>query len=226
MTAPRTRLILSPTDEAQWSARRTTDVRTGMAQGLKEYLEELVVVGIGQREIKLKQVVHTWSEPETPTVLPGACVYAADPGSYGEGSGDDAPLTPAIRSDQRFPDGSYFTLPDPLVQQYVVDLWCTDPVERMALTLGIEELCSPVDWMSGFRLELPHYHMARAEFLLIASAYTDSEGEGAKRVRRASFVLQGQCPRVRPMGKIPTAQVRTRIEIAELDGEYLPTTES
>jgi hypothetical protein len=182
-----TRLITEPRTLQVWSNRRETDARTAMARGLTEYLRSLSIELDGGRALKFTTVVDTWAEGEVMAVYPSAAVHSEESGMY-----EVSALTPQINEAQ--PDGRYFTVSRSLRQQFLVDVWCTGPKERMALAAMLEDASDPVEWMGGFLLELPHYHNARAQFDAFSGQYMDVEADAAQRYRRFAFVVTGMVP--------------------------------
>jgi hypothetical protein len=95
----------------------------------------------------------------------------------------------------------------------VVEAWATDALERMACAAMLEQAFYPVDWMTGFRLTLPHYHGVLAEYDVMTMAYLDSESDAGKRSRKAAFVVRARVPLVRVVGTRPGMAVRVKLEI-------------
>jgi hypothetical protein len=69
-------------------------------------------------------------------------------------------------------------------------LCCTDIEERAMLVAALEDAYDPVDWMSGFNLELPFYFGSSARFLLKSLRYEDGEDTAKKRFRNAVLTLE------------------------------------
>lgn len=204
----RTRLISKPGDKQLLTSVRETDVRTAMTRALKEYLEGLSIDWVGGRQSRFASVKQTWSEPEEAAEYPSACVYADSPGTY-----EASDFTPQD-----------FDLGDSLVvrkvsefnQPLVVDVVSTDPEERAALVAMLEDAFDPVDWMTGFVLELPHYHNARATFEKVGLSYMDGPVPAHRRVRAARFRVDGSCPQFRFAGLVPKLDLR--LDLGESEG--------
>lgn len=208
----KTRLVLQPDDLQVLTSLRVTDARTALTRGVKEYLEQLSFVGAGGREIKFKKVLHTWAESEVPADYPSAVVFAVDVGTY-----DYDRLTPRTFD---LPDGygirqvAEFTIP------VMVEMWSTDPIERMNIVSMLEDAFEPVDWMTGFRLELPHYHGARATFEKTALAYLDVAEDNQRRWRKAVISLTANVTQYVGLGSvIPRLRVRTVVEAVDEAGQ-------
>lgn len=206
-------LILEPEALEVVTATRTCDTRTALAQGLAEYLRQLSFTAPGGRESRFRKVVEAYGEPEIEAVYPSAAVYADAKLTYG-GEGDNGdPLTPGLRSRNKLRDGRYFIEPDECVLQLSVETWSTDPKERVAVAAMMEDAASPVEWMSGFRLVLPHYYGRHASYLLTGSSFADDDGDASRRYRRAVFDFTARLARVRVLGKLPAARLHARLEV-------------
>jgi hypothetical protein len=211
MAAETTRLIVRPDDAQRITARRSTDVRTALTRGLAEYLESLSIEWAGGRLLKFKSVYEVWAQPEDMSAYPSAMVstptdlnYLADP---------DAPLNPSPPSLQRFEDGRRWSIVGEAEADVTAELWATDPKELTGLIAMMEDGLMPVDWMSGARLELPHYHGVRARFLMSNVTYDDQETNVARRYRKAQVTCHASVPRVRVYPALPNAQPRSVVEL-------------
>ncbi len=84
----------------------------------------------------------------------------------------------------------------------------------MALVAGLERACSPVRFMSGFRLDMPHYFGARAEFLKKSLTYEDSAEDSQRRWRRATVILEARGPVYR-VEKIRRATIKPDVQVSQ-----------
>lgn len=208
-----TRLIVLPNDrQAELTLRCETDCRTALTRGVKEYLEQLEMDWHDGKRVRLVKVKQTWAEPEVLAEYPSAAVYAVGSGDYDQ-SGS---LSPSVK---RLSDGTTYTEPAEYTVQIVVDVFCTDPLQRVAIGKMLEDAFDPVEWMSGFRLELPHYHGVRATFEKTQSQYMDTELDAQRKLRRQQFLLNGKVGQIRVLGKRPALQVRTQVEAYDHDAE-------
>lgn len=208
---PLTTLVRVPGFRPQLTGVRETDVHTAMSRGLAEYLSQQQI-DIGGRLLRLT-TFSTWAEPEQNVSYPAAGVGAAS-GKY------DRSFTPKILetldADVRLFGYSEFT------QELTVELWATDPKERLYLVAMIEEALNPVDWMYGCRLQLPFYHGTTATYELTSSQYTDSADDAMKKYRKATFTVSGNVQAIRLL-RLPKAQPRLRLDGVGPD-MVLPTT--
>jgi len=202
----RTRLVSPVGDLQVLSGRQETDVRTAITRGLKEYLERLSIHLDGGRVLSFKQVFQTWAVPEVPSVIPSATVYATSPGTY-----DTSSFTPTrkVLADKK----TVLRQPCEFVQEVFVEVWAQDPIQRMGLTMMMENGFCPYDEMYGFRLELPHYFNVRADFEPTQMAYMDSEDASQQRWRRLGFRLMARAPQTFLVGKVPL--LKPRVDLVE-----------
>lgn len=209
-------LVLKPDQQPVLTDLRETDVRTALTRGLKDYLETLSIDMPGGRQVRFKKVLEVWGVAEIPAEYPSAAVIASDPLGYGE-DGEKTPMSPVMLDSQVAP-GVYIVRPNECVMQLVVQCWCTDPQERMAVCAMLEDAFVPVDWMYGFRLVLPHYHGVFGEYEMGASDYEDSETNAQRRYRKVTFVVTARVDQVRLFAR---KRLKPRIALemnpAELD---------
>src|SRR5262249_6101967 len=59
------------------------------------------------------------------------------------------------------------------LEEVQVAVWCEDKVQRAGVRRMLVDAFSPTSWMAGFRLVLPRYHGAVAEFLLVSGQQMD-----------------------------------------------------
>ena len=178
-----------------WTPKLLTDARTALIRGLKEYVEELSLIVPNRHEVAFRSVSEGVAEPEKMSAYPNAAVYGYGPGNYAWEDGELAPLV--VDSPDSMPENVGLLLPGEYTMDLAVEVWATDPYERTVLTAMLERAFSPVEWMSGFRLVLPHYAGAHATFGMKSSDYTDDEPNVSRRYRRALVLLEGRVPVVR-----------------------------
>ncbi len=212
-----TRLILLRDDKsAGLTLVRETDLRRAMARGLKEYIEQLTFELDDARHVQFRNVYDHWAEPEDYKQTPSACVYSVDQLAYGGGADAESPMSPTVKTiparGPGAPLGMQALLPGEGVQTFMVECWAQDSEQRMAVSAMLEDAFNPVDWMWGFRLELPHYFNTRAVYKCVGSADLDTEEDAAKRYRKVVFTVEARCQQVRILG--PGVPLRTRVQIS------------
>lgn len=208
-----TRLIERSDTLERLNAQRVTDARTAMARGLKEYMEQLRIIFGGGRELRFLRVHEEWSDPEDEAVYPSAVVDALGPGTY-----DEDKFTPRLI---KLEEDAVHALrkTTELSQEYQVTIYATDKVERRGLVAMLEDAFCPVEFMYGFRLDLPHYHNARATFAMGDIDYIDDEESVQARLRIAQITVQGVIPVYRVIGRPPMLDVRLEVGTTEVDDE-------
>ncbi len=205
--SPKTQLVVPRTPKSPLSAVKLTDTRTALTRGLAEYMESLVVEQPDGRIVRLQKVFSSWAEPEEGAKYPSAIAYTVGPGLY-----DAKSFTPAVLSGCRLPqpDGRYAVSPSDFVINVTVEIWATDPVERVTLVGALEDAFNPFTSQYGFSLELSHYHNVRATYEPTQMGYLDSEPDAMKRDRKAMFVLNGRVPLI-TLKSFPDARVSARV---------------
>ena len=206
--AGKTRLVVSQETPTSWTVNHETDCRSALVRGLKEYLESMSTVTPGGRKIQFKKVVETWAEPEDPSEYPSAVVSPEGTGEY-----DASSFTPVLQVKDRLPapdDTRSLLKLSEFTTNLILEVWTSDPRERQAFSAMLEDALNPVDFMHGFRLDLPFYYGQRAEYSLISSVYVDGEEDAIRRHRKLRFTLTGQISQVRVVG-YPAAQPRAQL---------------
>lgn len=187
---------------------RETDARTAVTRGLAEYLRGLSITAEGGRLCRFVEVFENWAEPEEVAKYPSAVIYATEGGTY-----DASTLTPKTLE---VPGTTqYIREISELMQPLMLEVWSTDPMERMALVAMLEDALDPHEYMTGLRLALPHYHNQRATFEKMNMTYDDSIELAQRRWRRAIFSLNANVTQLRVVGTIPKLNARLDLQVAE-----------
>lgn len=202
---PLSSLVTDPNYEMKLTGYRETDAHTALARGLAEYLSQQSIE-VGGRKLQLT-TYSTWAEPEAQVSYPAAAI-GADAGTYDRGFTPNYAKTVDARV--RLMAVSEF------VQDLQIDLWATDPKERLFLAAMIEESLNPVDWMYGMRLVLPFYFGTVASYELLGSQYTDTSEDAMAKYRRAQFTVRGNMTTYRLLN-FPDATPRLDLSL-ELSG--------
>lgn len=202
----RTRLVRDARDLQEWTWDRTADTRTALLLGLKEYLETLEIDNAG-RAFRFRHVFDSHAEFEHKVEFPSAVVYALGTGSY-----DNDRLSPETFY---LKDGSRRALRRiaELELDVTIDFWTTDRIERMSLMAMLEDALDPHEYMTGLRLELPHYHNVRATFEKLSSSYEDSPPEVQKRLWKGSVSLRGHIAQIQRVGVLAELRPSLRLTV-------------
>ena len=162
--------------------RRETDCRTALTRGLKEYVETLSAVGADGREIEFINVFQSWASVQVDNETPSAIAYTPSPCQYSE-----VPMTPQVFD---LDSGITMKKTAELECDVVLELWASDPTQRMLLVAMLEDAFDPgTDAETGFVLELPHYHNARAVFIATQVEYLDSSEDIQHGWNKAAITL-------------------------------------
>lgn len=201
------RLITDSDDEQKLTLTRTTDTRTALARGLVEYLGLLSFLAEGGRLMSFANVQLTWAEPEQPPLSPALTITGLAPGAYA-----DSDFTPHVV--MRLGQQALLEF-GALEQDFLVAVWSTDPMQRTGLTILLEDASDPVDWMSGFRLELPFYFGARATYTVRNVQFLDGAQDAQRRWRMAVFGVTASVPKYRPIGTPPILIPEVALEVGQ-----------
>lgn len=168
---------------------REVGARDALARGLVEYLQGLQVAGAPL----FRGVFAERAEPEQLADYPSAVVSSDGV----EGAYADSRLGGGGARSQRVVVGDFaLSTPSEFTIDLRLEVWA-NPVEgRRQVVLAVEEALDPVTFMSGFRLVLPFYFSAVAEYEARGMVYLDTEEDGIRRYRRAVFVVRGRVPKV------------------------------
>ena len=204
--------VLEPDDPERLTFLRTTDPRTALARGLKEYLEDVELVWEGGRLVSFASAEYAWAEPEVPEIYPAAVLLGAAPAEYD--GGDFTPRNMRVADETQ----RYLRAVSELAQDFELQIWATDPEERMALTAMVEDALNPTDWMFGLRLRLPFYFGAHATYEPQSVHYDDAEDDAQRRWRRAVISVRANVPQYVPVGRLKSLRVRSRLTLEDRSG--------
>lgn len=199
------------------TATRETDAARALVRGLAEYLGGLSVAWRGT-EYKLMASLPEWANREQSAKYPTAVVMEDESGAVYS----TAPMSPPsdglpLEGDPEWEArvGRFVKVP------LHVEVWCTNPVERMALGAMLEDAADPVDWMGGFRLVLPHYHGVHATFDLVSAQSRDNADDTQRRYSVLLVDYMAECPVVR-LRRVPPA-MRLRSDLRTVDAAGVET---
>lgn len=201
-------LVGAPGDDPPLTARHELSVHDAICQGLASYLAGLST-SIEGRRVAISRVVGDWADHDDgPVPAPSAVVGSVEFGAYSEiALGMSKPETVAGDGTGRvlaLVCSSYYEL-----EELTVQVFCEDKVQRAGVRRMLEDGCSPVDWMAGFRLRLPRYHNAVAQYLLVAAQQPDSTETAQSSVWPLMMRLTAGCS-VYQVRSLPLARVSAR----------------
>jgi hypothetical protein len=205
-----TRPILFPQETQVLTVNQETDARTALTRGMGEYLRSLQTVSFGTpaRALTFQEVFDTWPQSEDKIKFPSAAVLGRGPGRY-----DASSFTPG--GEQVVDGGTVVKLAE-LVQTMEVIVWSADPVQRMHSMMLLERALSPVEFMYGLRLELPHYFNLHATYEPTGMEYDDTPADALRRYRRTHVHIMGSVPVLR-QARIPPGRVRFKLVVGDTE---------
>lgn len=193
-------LITKPDTPQKFTLHRECDAHSAILRGCAEYIEQLDILVNGM-SMRISPVRIDWAEieEEAETEYPTAGVYADTEGEYSK-----VGFTPKMSRDTQVAEGAYLVQTSSLDLPFAVDVYCTSMEERRMIAAALEDaLIAPLDWASGFRLALPHYFGAHADYTTMGVVYTDSPSEAKRRLHRLIFNMMGSVNVYRPQIKVP-----------------------
>jgi hypothetical protein len=190
---------------------RETDARTALARGVKEYLAQLPpFTHPNGRTVQIFEMFDVWAEQEKKRKYPSGIAYSTGPGTY-----DSTGFTPQINPNCKISDTQFLIKYSELTINLTVDIVTTDPEERIAIVMMLEDALNPVEWMYGFRLELPHYHNLRGTYELMDNNFPDDEAKVFQRNRHVVFTLKAAVPVVRLKTLPILTEVRSTVTVVD-----------
>ncbi len=195
-------LVLEPDQTHTHTANRSTDARTALKRGLANYMKSLptFIHPTHGRLVKLAAVFDVWPDQEDKLVIPSATVYSSDPHPY------EAHAL-GLTIDCKIDAVTYLVKYAEIKFDMTIDILTSDPEERIAFSMMMEDALNPVDWMYGFKLDLPHYHNQRAVYELIGGNYPDDEPNVFQRNRHLTYTVRGNVSAVRVKTITPITSV-------------------
>lgn len=201
------------------TANRECDAVTALKRGLKEYLEQVYLDFEGVR-VRFLQVHDVWADTDQVAQYPSAVVMAADEANY-----DYSSFTPVLNPAHLVVNGAepastktYLVKYAEVEVKLALEIHCSSPSERVQVQMMLEDALNPVDWMYGFKLDLPHYFNQRAVFAPMTTQMSDSEGDARRRWRPGTIFLAGQISLIRPRS-LPKFQ--PKVDVTVIDGGEL-----
>lgn len=215
----RTRLITTAGDgRPTYTANRECDAVTAVKRGLREYLEQVFIDVAGER-VYFQRVMEAWAESDDVARYPACAIMARDEADY-----DASSLTPSLDTTAVSPMYSspaerrtflvkYAEVTVPLV----IEVHTSSPEERVHTSMLLEDALNPVDWMYGFKLQLPHYFNQIAVFEPVKTQQLDSEDNARRRWRPGTVFLSASISLVRSRS-LPGLLPQVSIEVTDPSG--------
>lgn len=185
---------------------RVTSASRAPVRALAEYLETIRFPEPTGGSDKFLVVKDGKADVEDIADYPAAVVYAEGPVRYGL---EDGALEPVDMLDI---EGARALMVGEISMTVLVHVWTNEDEHREIVLQALEDAFSPVEWMSGFQLEMPHYYNCRAQYQLSEMVFEDSPDDVQRRYRKLSAQLTVRSPYVR-LFSIPKLEPRNRVEV-------------
>lgn len=183
-----TRLVTEPNDKQTVTDYREVSSVRAAVRALADYLRGLTFPIDGGRHTKFTIVREMKAEPEEAAKYPAAAVYVDGNIEYDSDTGTFEQYLV-----KQFPSGGLYINGD-VSMELTVHVWTNEDLHRENALMALEDASNPVNWMTGFRLEMPYYHNLRADFLLLRVQYEDSDTDNQRRYRKLSMSIRAKTP--------------------------------
>lgn len=193
MTLP-TNLVRDPGTKLLPSSHRDCSAAVAPIRALTTYLESLTFPLDGHKRMKFAVVRALKAEPEDLAAYPAAAVFMEGEAQYGM---EDGALQPIYDPSGDLDDGSSLFLGGEVRVDLQVHVWTNEIEERENVMMALEDAFTPVEWMSGFLLEMPHYYNLRASYQFRSMSYEDTDADNQRRYRKLGIRIQATCPYAR-----------------------------
>lgn len=203
-------LILDRTSPLRPVAYRECSAARAPVRALAEYLRTLRFPSTGGQHTEFVVVRDLQAEPEDYAGYPGACVFPEGSVQYGT---EDGGLQPIYDESGDLEDGSVMMMMGEIKVELQIHIWTNEVEDRESAITAVEDALAPVEWMSGFFLEMPHYHNLRASYQIMAMTYEDPDTDVQRRYRKCNFRVQATCPYVRVF-RLPRLDPRAAVEVS------------
>jgi len=204
-------VLVERPDEAQVLTERVElDAHTALFRGLAEYLGSRTMT-IGKNEVRFAAAFYDMAEPDDRKLSPSFNLYGTARGEYEAGSTTPQIVKTPVNGILRF------VTPAEYVQSIGIQIFATTPHERGNAAALVEQSLFPVDWMAGFRLRLPYYFGAYADYQVSSNEFIDTEEAATKHDRQAAFIVTGRLLVLR-LKPIPLGKPRFQATVDDIEG--------
>lgn len=189
----RARLVTSQEYDLRLTDHATCDAPTAILEALADYLSAYVHPGTSKP--LFGSVYVSWATPSDRQDFPSAVVAL-----NGRARADNDRLLPGTEDDlgPAKSTGVVLRSPTGYTASVRLEVVCTNPEQRKVVGLALEKALNPVAFMSGFRLQIPEYYNAIADYLPGDVGVVDSPSAAAKRTLAHVTLLQASIPEIVP----------------------------
>lgn len=182
------RLVTGATEKQKLTKTREVSSVRAAVRALADYLRELSFPIDGGKHVKFSVVREMKADPEENAKYPAAAIYPEGNIDYDSDTGSFEQYQAA-----EFDDGGLYINGD-VRTELTVHVWTNEDQHRENALMCLEDACNPVDYMTGFRLEMPFYHGLRADYLLLSVQYEDNDADVQRRYRKLIMRVRVTCP--------------------------------
>lgn len=183
-----TRLIEDPNEKQKLTKHREVSAVRAGVRGLADYLRGLSFPIDGGKHTKFTIVREMKAEPEENAKYPAAAVFPDGNIDYDADTGTFEQYLA-----QQFSNGGLYINGD-VRTELTVHVWTNEDQHRENALMMLEDASNPVNWMTGFRLEMPYYYNLRADYMLLRVQYEDNDADVQRRYRKLSATFKVVCP--------------------------------
>ena len=198
-------LVADRSQKPAFTKFREVSAARAPIRALAAYLETIRFGELTGTFDKFAVVQDGKADPEDLADYPSACVYIEGGVRYAE----DGAIEP---TDGIVIEDSQLLLAGDVQMTVLVHVWTNEDEHREIVLATLEDAFSPVEWMAGFQLDMPHYYGCRAQYQLIEMAYEDSPDDVQRRYRKLSAQLQVRSPYAR-MFSLPRFRPRMSLDV-------------
>jgi len=203
-----TTLVDDPDAVVVRTTSRDTDAVMALRRGLAEYLSQ-VSVNVAGEDVRFVKVYETWAEVTDQAEYPAAVVLIDGDAEY-----DEFNFTPTIDPNDKIPSGEYLVKYSEVTVKLLVEAHCTTPGSRTGVAMLLEDAMNPVDWMHGFRLDLPHYYGQRGTYQVLMADFHEDAEEARQEFRPMVLSVDARISQVR-VRRLPLLSAKLDITTTE-----------
>jgi hypothetical protein len=198
-------LVTERSQKPAFTKSREVSAARAPIRALAAYLETIRFGESTGSFDKFATVEDGKADPEDLADYPSACVYIEGGVRYAE-DGAIEPTDGIVIGD------SQLLLAGDVQMTVLVHVWTNEDEHREIVLAALEDAFSPVEWMAGFQLDMPHYYGCRAQYQLTEMTYEDSPDDVQRRYRKLTAQLQVRSPYAR-MFSLPRFRPRMSLDV-------------
>lgn len=198
-------LVLERSQKPVFTEFREVSAARAPIRALAEYLKTIQFGETVGTSDKFTDVQDGKADPEDLADYPSACVYIEGGVRYAE-DGSIEPTDGIVIGDKQL------LLTGDVQMTVLVHVWTNEDEHREIVLAALEDAFSPVEWMAGFQLDMPHYYGCRAQYQLMEMTFEDSPDDVQRRYRKLTVQLNVRSPYAR-MFSLPKFRPRMSLDV-------------